>query len=105
MFVHKTCPWCQKRLAWPTDLRWRPSSVPPRWYQSSRGVAVCPFCGKRVKLSRRGKIWLLLVVPIILYPVFFHPMSDLVLAVLMVLGLVGGTASNYLSQLEKDHAA
>jgi len=54
----KTCPWCDKRIGWPANLGQRPLPEPPKRYELSCTVAVCPFCSKPVKLSKKGQVWL-----------------------------------------------
>lgn len=106
----KTCPWCDKRIGWLANLGQRPVPERPKWYELSRTVAVCPFCSKPVKLSKKGQVWILLAFPMLLYPastVVFKwnfEVSDPIFLALLVLGVAGGIAMGFLSKLEKAHA-
>src|SRR5262245_25960378 len=62
MWPQWKCPWCAKVIV---QLGARPASLPAKWYQFSRTVAVCPHCSSPVKHARKGEAWLLLVFPLL----------------------------------------
>jgi hypothetical protein len=59
------CPWCDAKIGFPARLGARPSARPPKWYQLSRTVAVCPYCSNPVRPDARSQLWLLLAAPLL----------------------------------------
>jgi hypothetical protein len=107
MIISHTCPWCEKRIAWPAQLGQRPSPTPAKWYEFTRAISVCPYCSNPVKVSSKGQAWFLLAFPMLLYPVLaallkwpFEPLSGL-FAGFVALAVIGGILSGRLTKLEK----
>jgi hypothetical protein len=60
------CPWCETTLGFHARLGSRPSQKRPKWYQLSRTVSVCPYCGNPVKPTVKSQLWTLLCAPFFL---------------------------------------
>ena len=105
----KTCPWCEKKLSWPIQLGLRPPAIPPKCYQFTRPIAVCPFCNNAVKPSRKGQAWILLAVPALLMPIgaaifnwrlaIFSPLFG----GFLLLAITGVVLHKHFSHLEKSN--
>ena len=111
-WLEKTCPWCDKNTSF-SRLGQRPSKRKPKWYQFTRNVAVCPYCAKPVKPSKRGQAWLLLVAPAMFAPfaplialLFKQPIQEPLFSspwffILLALAVIGLVAANVTARLEK----
>jgi len=118
MLAKRTCPWCKANLGFGVQLGSRPSTKGPRfhefsWFRSARNIAVCPYCGKPVKSSRKSQRWLLLVFPVILLPLFelftmddkgrqTVPVPAFLYWIFVAVAVVGGVMTAVTTRFEKE---
>lgn len=107
---HKTCPWCGKLVAFPRGKpALRVTQLHRKWYQFSRSVSSCPFCGQPVQLAARGQGWILLASPVLFMPLcaaIFHLQLHLLswyFALAAIAGVVGIILYLRETQLEKSY--
>lgn len=110
------CPWCEKSIDFPAQLGARPTKDSPKWYRLSlsgsyKTVNVCPYCNGAVKITAKGQLWMLLLLPssLVIFAKIFWPyifgsmliMPKFIFPSLVVLSIIGIIMYCSKMQLEK----
>jgi len=100
------CPWCGEKT-YLAHFGRKLSKVPPKWYETTRYVLVCPYCNGIVKQNPKHLLWILLFLP--LFALLFF---DIVIEMkpwnvtelhwgLLALGALGAYIVVFTAKLEK----